>query len=51
MVNISFYRKTREQKRKGAGGPFLVTFKVSEHILSKVEPIIKDICKRQSENN
>ena len=29
----------------------LVTVKVSEHILSKVEPIIKDICKRLIENN
>ena len=37
----------RENKRgKGLQAPCLVTVKVSEHILSKVEPIIKDLCKR-----
>ena len=36
----------RENKReKGLEVPCLVTVKVSEHILSKVEPIIKDLCK------
>ena len=36
----------RENKRgKGMEVPCLVTVKVSEHILSKVEPIIKDLCK------
>ena len=34
----------RENKRgKGLEVPCLVTVKVSEHILSKVEPIIKDV--------
>ena len=36
----------RDNKRgKGLEDPCLVTAKVSEHILSKVEPVIKDLCK------
>ena len=37
--------KRVNKRGKGLEVPCLVTVKVSEHILSKVEPIIKDLCK------
>ena len=37
----------RENKRgKGLEVPCVVTVKMSEHIFTKVEPIIQDLCKR-----
>ena len=38
--------KQENKRGKGLEVPCLVTVKVSEHILSKVEPIIKDLRKR-----
>ena len=45
-MKVCVRNEKRENKRgKGLEVPCLVTVKVSEHISSKAEPIIKDLCK------
>ena len=50
-MKVCITGKRENRRREGLEVPYLVTVKVSEHILSKVETIIKDICKRLIENN
>ena len=45
-MKVCLSGKPENERGKGLEVPRLVTVKVSEHILSKVEPITKDLCKQ-----